>query len=131
MVMHFGKMAGLLVAGSALVLGQGGAGKEGKKPAVKPVPAKKTDQDGDGKDDSKTPKDTGADLVLADFESGAPGWIAVGPAFGGEPGVGVAMLKKLGIENAAGIGVASSAAEGDEAQGTLTSGEFRVDRRYL
>ncbi|MDB6078316.1 MAG: sacC, partial [Akkermansiaceae bacterium] len=131
MAMHFGKLAGLLMAGSVLALGQADAAKPGKKPVVKPAPAKKTDVDGDGQDDAKAPKDTGADLVVGDFERGAPGWIAVGPAFGGAPVMGAAELKKLGIENAVGVGVASSAAEGDDAQGTLTSGEIRLDRRYL
>jgi len=75
--------------------------------------------------------DPGADIIFEDFEHGYGNWIAVGPAFGGEPVMSDATLKKLGIENAYGHGVATSKSDGDEPQGILLSPEFRVDRRYM
>lgn len=69
--------------------------------------------------------------MLADFEAGYPvGWATTGEAFGKSPAMG-SLLTKLEIENASGQGVASSETEGDGPQGTLTSPEFKIERRYL
>jgi sucrose-6-phosphate hydrolase SacC (GH32 family) len=123
MTMRFGQTAGYLAVGVALSLTVANAAP--KKPKVKPVPAQP-----DGKEQTVPEQKTG-DIVIADFEQGNGNWIAIGPAFGGDPAMGAEVLKKLKIENAAGLGVASSEGEGDEPQGTLTSPEFRIERRYL
>ncbi len=59
------------------------------------------------------------------------GWTVEGEAFKHGP-VSGAMLGKLEIEGVAeGVGVASSEVEGDGPTGTLTSPEFRIQRRYI
>lgn len=59
------------------------------------------------------------------------GWTAEGKAFQHGPVTGD-LLKKLEIENAPdGARVASSEVEGDAPQGTLTSPEFKIERKYI
>ena len=72
-----------------------------------------------------------ADIILGDFESAAfDGWIATGTAFGDGP-TQADLFKKLEIDNADGHGVASSERDGDGPTGTLTSGQFKIDRKYI
>jgi len=72
------------------------------------------------------------DIVVADFEAASYGdWQATGTAFKPGPAVGKALLTKLEIENFRGNGVASSEIEGDGPQGTLTSPDFKIERRYI
>jgi hypothetical protein len=73
----------------------------------------------------------GNDIPIADFESAGYGdWKATGTAFKAGPARG-ALPAKLEIENYVGNGVASSEIEGDGPTGTLTSPEFKIERRYI
>src|SRR5689334_4845977 len=71
------------------------------------------------------------DLIIADFEGNDYGtWKATGTAFRRGPARGE-LLAQLEIENPRGRSVASSEIEGDGPQGTLTSREFKITRRYI
>jgi fructan beta-fructosidase len=71
------------------------------------------------------------DLVIGDFKGPTYGnWQATGTAFQKGPASGE-LLPKLEIENATGLGVASSEIEGDRPTGTLTSPEFKIERKFI
>ena len=72
-----------------------------------------------------------ADLTIADFEGADYGaWKTTGEAFGRSPAHGTlpAQMEVGGFE---GRGLVNSYLKGDGAVGTLTSPEFRIERRYL
>lgn len=72
-----------------------------------------------------------ADVAVGDFSPDSYGnWKATGTAFNPGPATGD-WLPKLEIENAAGNVVVSSEKEGDGPIGTLTSPEFKLERRYI
>ncbi|HXG64115.1 MAG TPA: glycoside hydrolase family 32 protein [Blastocatellia bacterium] len=69
--------------------------------------------------------------TVADFEGASyGGWTATGTAFGGGP-ARARLDGKEQVVGAIGASLASSAAGGDDAQGTLTSPAFRVSRNYI
>lgn len=72
------------------------------------------------------------DLVVADFEGDAygAGWRAEGTAFGAGPARG-ALPGQMPVAGFEGRGLVNSFLGGDDAEGTLTSPPFRVERRYL
>jgi fructan beta-fructosidase len=71
------------------------------------------------------------DLVIGDFSGSDYGeWKATGTAFQKGPMSGN-LLGRLGIENSIGRGVASSEIDGDGPTGTLTSPEFKIERKYI
>ena len=71
------------------------------------------------------------DLLLADFEGETYGeWQVTGDAFGGGPARG-ALPGQMSVDGFAGRGLVNSFLGGDDATGTLTSPEFRIERRYL
>jgi sucrose-6-phosphate hydrolase SacC (GH32 family) len=72
-----------------------------------------------------------SDIPIADLRvKGYRNWKMTGSAFNSGPASG-ALLPKLEIENAPDGFVASSEIEGDKPQGTLTSPEFRISRKYI
>jgi len=71
------------------------------------------------------------DLVVADFEGDDfAGWVATGTAFGDRPARGT-LPGQMAVSGFEGKGLASSFVGGDDAEGTLTSPPFRVERAYL
>src|SRR5580704_10179905 len=71
------------------------------------------------------------DLAVAPFGSTNYGaWQITGTAFGTGPAAD-SQLVKLGIENACDNRVASSGMDGDGPNGTLTSPEFKIARKYI
>lgn len=74
---------------------------------------------------------SGDDVMIGDFNgSDYRPWKATGTAFRGGPAHG-AKVHELEIENARGHGVISSEMEGDGPTGTLTSPEFKIERKYI
>ncbi len=74
---------------------------------------------------------TAQDMPIAPFGKNDYGdWKATGTAFQKGP-AGGELLTTLEIENAVGGMVMSSEIEGDGPQGTLTSPEFKISRRYI
>ena len=72
-----------------------------------------------------------ADVVIGDFKGADYGdWKGTGTAFQKGPASG-SLLPSLEIENATGIGVASSEIEGDGPVGTLISPKFKISKRYI
>ena len=71
------------------------------------------------------------DIVLSGFE-GADygGWTSVGTAFGLAPAKGT-IAGQMPVSGYLGHGLVNSFVGGDDAVGTLTSPEFRIERRYL
>ncbi len=73
----------------------------------------------------------GKDLLIGHFGGTNYGdWEMTGTAFNPGP-ASDAMLAKLGIEDARDNKVASSEIENDGPTGTLTSPEFKIDRKYI
>jgi fructan beta-fructosidase len=71
------------------------------------------------------------DLLLADFEGPDYGaWKTEGTAFGIGPAPGT-LPAQMRVEGFRGKGLANSFAGGDRSTGTLTSPEFKIERRYL
>jgi fructan beta-fructosidase len=71
------------------------------------------------------------DIVVQDFEGNNYGaWKATGTAFGSGPSRG-ALGGQMAVAGFAGAGLANSFTGGDEAQGTLSSPPFAVQRRYI
>ena len=71
------------------------------------------------------------DLAIGHFGSTNFGdWTATGTAFNSGPATDE-VFPKLGIENARDHQVASSAMGGDDPIGTLTSPEFKIERKYI
>ncbi|HTI99999.1 MAG TPA: glycoside hydrolase family 32 protein [Dongiaceae bacterium] len=72
-----------------------------------------------------------ADVAIGNLSANSYGdWKATGTAFNPGPATGD-WLPKLEIENAAGNVVVSSEKEGDGPTGTLTSPEFKLERKYI
>lgn len=73
-----------------------------------------------------------AEIVLADFEGATygEGWVATGLAFGRGPARG-RLRDQMEVTGFAGQGLVNSFNEGDQATGTLTSPEFKIERRYI
>ena len=71
------------------------------------------------------------DITIADFESSDYGnWIVVGGAFGQGPAHGT-LPDQMEVSGFRGKGLASSYHGGDEPKGSLTSPEFKIERRHL
>lgn len=71
------------------------------------------------------------DVVLADFENETYGaWKSEGEAFGSAPARGT-LPGQMQVEGFAGKGLVNSFRNGDRTTGTLTSPEFKIERRYL
>jgi sucrose-6-phosphate hydrolase SacC (GH32 family) len=71
------------------------------------------------------------DILLADFEGRDYGdWKATGEAFGSGP-AGGALPNQQPVSGFLGKGLVNSFRNGDRAQGTLTSPEFGVDRKFI
>jgi sucrose-6-phosphate hydrolase SacC (GH32 family) len=71
------------------------------------------------------------DLLVADFEGRTYGdWQATGEAFGPGPARGT-LPDQMPVSGFEGRGLVNSFFRGDETTGTLTSPEFRIERRYL
>ncbi|MBL9137914.1 MAG: DUF4980 domain-containing protein [Verrucomicrobiales bacterium] len=71
------------------------------------------------------------DLVIADFEGSDYGtWTVVGEAFGSGPARGT-LPGQMHVDGYQGRGLVNSFNKGDSTTGTLTSPEFRIERRYL
>ena len=73
-----------------------------------------------------------ADIVVADFEGDAypQGWTTTGTAFGKGPAKG-ALPGQMAVSGFQGKGLVNSFLGGDDATGTLTSSEFKLERNYL
>ena len=72
-----------------------------------------------------------ADLLIADFEGADYGaWKATGTAFGKGPAQGT-LPGQMPVSGYAGHGLVNSFTGGDRPTGTLTSPEFKIERRYL
>jgi sucrose-6-phosphate hydrolase SacC (GH32 family) len=71
------------------------------------------------------------DIVLADFEGATYGaWKATGTAFGDGPAKG-ALPRQMSVDGFLGKGLVNSFNSGDRSTGTLTSPEFRIERKYI
>jgi sucrose-6-phosphate hydrolase SacC (GH32 family) len=71
------------------------------------------------------------DLLLADFEGDDWGeWKATGDAFGKGPSRGT-LADQQPVSGFLGKGLANSYHGGDKSTGTLTSPEFKIERRYI
>lgn len=71
------------------------------------------------------------DIPVADFESTTYGtWTATGEAFGGGPAQG-SLPGQMAVTGFQGHGLVNSFHGGDDTTGTLTSPEFRIERKYL
>ena len=73
-----------------------------------------------------------ADIVIADFEGEkyADGWKTSGTAFGDGPAKG-AIPGQMAVSGFLGKGFVNSFRGGDDATGTLTSPEFKLERKFL
>lgn len=71
------------------------------------------------------------DLLIADFEADtwAP-WTATGEAFGSAPARG-ALPGQMHVDGFRGKGLVNSFVKGDDATGSLTSPEFRIERKFI
>jgi fructan beta-fructosidase len=73
----------------------------------------------------------GDDLAIGRFNrADYAGWQATGMAFRPGPASG-SSLTRLGIENARDEAVAASGIDGDQPTGTLTSPEFKIERKFI
>jgi len=71
------------------------------------------------------------DIVLADFEGTNYGaWKATGAAFGDAPARGT-LANQQKVSGFSGQGLVNTYLKGDNSTGTLTSPEFKIERRYL
>lgn len=71
------------------------------------------------------------EIVIADFESADYGaWKSEGEAFGSGPTRGT-LPGQMRVDGFAGKGLVNSFLKGDRSTGTLTSPEFKIERRYL
>ncbi len=72
-----------------------------------------------------------SDIVLADFEGRDYGsWQATGSAFGVAPAEGT-LPGQMAVTGFKGHGLANSFVGGDDTQGTLTSPDFTINRKFL
>ena len=73
----------------------------------------------------------GPDIVLADFEGRDYGdWKTTGEAFGPGPAQGT-LPGQMAVSGYHGHGLVNSFYRGDRSTGTLTSPEFKIERRYI
>jgi len=71
------------------------------------------------------------DLMVADFEQDSYGeWTVTGTAFGAGPARGT-LPNQMQVEGFRGQGLVNSFAGGDTSMGSLTSPEFRVERKFI
>jgi len=71
------------------------------------------------------------DIILADFEGPDYGaWKATGTAFGTGPAQGT-LPNQMEVSGFAGHGLVNSYLGGDKATGTLTSPEFKIERKFI
>ena len=71
------------------------------------------------------------DILIADFEGPTYGqWTVSGTAFGAGPAQGT-LPGQMHVAGFLGKGLANSFFEGDRSKGTLTSPEFKIERRYI
>ena len=71
------------------------------------------------------------DILLADFESESyDQWKTTGTAFGSGPARGT-LPNQMHVDGYIGKGLVNSYLGGDGSMGTLTSPEFKIDRRYI
>ena len=71
------------------------------------------------------------DIVVADFEGADYGtWSAAGDAFGQGPARGT-LTNQMPVEGFQGQGLVNSFVGGDASTGTLTSKEFRIERKFI
>lgn len=71
------------------------------------------------------------DIVIADFEAPTYGaWVVTGEAFGPGPARG-ALPGQMGVSGFKGQGLVNTFFKGDDTVGTLTSPEFRIERRHI
>lgn len=71
------------------------------------------------------------DLLIADFESADYGaWRTTGNAFGPAPARGT-LSGQMSVDGFQGKGLVNSFVGGDRSTGTLTSPEFKIERRYI
>lgn len=71
------------------------------------------------------------ELVIADFEQDTYGdWAVTGTAFGSGPARGT-LPNQMTVEGFLGHGLVNSYFEGDASTGTLTSPEFRIERKFI
>ena len=72
-----------------------------------------------------------SDVVFENFEGDSYGqWIAAGDAFGKAPARGT-LPGQMSVEGFHGKGLVNSFHGGDRSTGTLTSPEFRIERKYI
>jgi fructan beta-fructosidase len=81
---------------------------------------------------ASAPAAEGPDLLLADFEGDTygEGWKTTGTAFGAGPARGT-LPNQMHVEGYLGKGLVNSFKGGDASTGTLTSPEFKVERKYV
>jgi sucrose-6-phosphate hydrolase SacC (GH32 family) len=71
------------------------------------------------------------DLMIADFEGDTYSpWTVIGEAFGSGPAHGP-LAGQMNVEGFKGKGLVNSFNKGDDSTGSLTSPEFRIERKYL
>ncbi len=71
------------------------------------------------------------DLLIADFEGETYGaWKATGEAFGPGPARGT-LPNQMAVEGFEGKGLVNSFFNGDRTTGTLTSPEFKIERKFM
>ena len=72
------------------------------------------------------------ELVIADFEGEKypDGWTTTGTAFGTGPARGT-LPNQMNVSGFLGKGLVNSFKGGDDATGTLSSGEFKLDRKHI
>ncbi|MEP6671917.1 MAG: glycoside hydrolase family 32 protein [Chthoniobacter sp.] len=71
------------------------------------------------------------DILIADFEGDTYGdWKAIGSAFGDGPAHG-ALPHQMPVDGFVGKGLVDSFSGGDRSTGTLTSPEFRIERKFI
>src|SRR5437764_662784 len=73
-----------------------------------------------------------ADILVADFEGDTygEGWKTTGTAFGTGPAKG-ALPGQMPVSGYLGKGLVNSFKGGDASTGTLTSPEFKIERKYI
>src|SRR5205809_416023 len=73
-----------------------------------------------------------ADILVADFEGDAygEGWKTTGTAFGKGPAKGT-LPNQMPVSGFLGKGLVNSYLGGDASTGTLTSPEFKIERKYI
>lgn len=72
-----------------------------------------------------------SEIVVADFEkSSYEPWTVTGEAFGPGPAQG-ALPGQMGVDGFRGKGLVNTFFKGDDTTGTLTSPEFRVERKFI